>query len=104
MFKLLIKFVFWIITNVANIILTPIFAIFEAFVPDLTDIIQNVQLFLTNYVFNTLQWFKMFAINTLAFPLALLEFISNVFSLIIVAYAGMLMYKGILTIYQRLKP
>lgn len=104
MFQMLIDFVFWLLSKIAEIIFTPITALLTGIFPDLTNIISGVQNFLNTYVFDTLKWFKMFAINTLAFPSELLTFLIAVFEVLITIHLSMLVYKGILTIYQKLKP
>lgn len=104
MFKILVKFIFFIVSKIAELIMTPIIAIVTAIFPDVGNIITNVQYFLGHYVFDTLKWFKMFAINTLAFPEELLAFLISVFSILITLYISMHLYKGIMTLYQKLKP
>lgn len=104
MFEILVKFIFYIIAKVAELILTPIVAIITGLFPNVGTLITNVKFFLTTYVFNTLKWMKMFCINTLAFPSELLAFLISVFSILITIYVSMHLYKGIMTIYQKLKP
>lgn len=104
MFQLLIDFVFWLLTKIAEIIFTPITMFITGIFPSLGNIITGVQNFLNTYVFDILKWFKMFAINTLAFPNELLSFIVAVFEVLITIHLTMLVYKGIMTIYQKFKP
>lgn len=104
MFKLLVKFLFYIVAKIAELIMTPIVAFITTIFPSLGTIISNVEYFLSHYVFDTLKWFKMFCINCLAFPSELLAFLISVFSILISIYVSMRLYKGILTLYQKLKP
>lgn len=104
MFELLVKFVFYIISKIASLIFYPITLVLTSLFPDLGDLMDNVKYFLSEYVFDTLQWTKMFLINTLAFPSELLNFLVSVFTILITIHTSMLVYKGVLTIYQKLKP
>lgn len=104
MFKLLVDFVFWLITKIASLIFAPITMLLTRLIPDLGDLVENIQLFFTEHVFNTLQWTKMFLLNCLAFPTDLLYFLIAVFEILITIHVGMLMYKGVMTIYQKFKP
>ena len=104
MFKVLVNFIFWLITKLSSLIFTPIVAALTALFPDLGSIISGVKYFLSEYVFDTLKWFKMFCINTLAFPGTLLDFITSFFMIMISIYTAMLLYKGVITLYNKLKP
>lgn len=104
MFKMLVDFIFWIITSIAGLIFAPITALLTRLLPNLGDIIDNVQTFFVDHVFNTLQWTKMFLTNCLAFPQELMYFLISVFEILITLHVGMLLYKGALSIYQKLKP
>ena len=104
MFKMLVDLIFWIITKIASIIFTPITLLLTNLFPDLGDLIDGVKFFCSEYIFNTLQWTKMFLINVLAFPQELLYFLITVFEILTSIYVSMLVYKGVLTVYNKLKP
>lgn len=104
MFEMLVKLIFWVITKISSLILTPVIALLTKLIPDLGNIITNVQYFLSHHIFTTLQWTKMFLINTLAFPTQLLSFLITVFTFLISLHAGMIIYKGAITVYQKFKP
>lgn len=104
MFKVLVNFIFYIVSKLAEIILTPVVALLTSLFPDLGALITNVKYFLSNYVFDVLQWTKMFLINTLAFPQELLNFLISTFTILITIYISMHLYKGVMALYQKLKP
>lgn len=104
MFNMLVNFIFYILTKISSLIFTPIQMALTGVFPSLDTLIDNVQYFLNTYIFNTLQWFKMFCINTLAFPTELFSFLVSCFTILISLHASMILYKGVLTIYQKLKP
>lgn len=104
MFKILVDFIFYIVTKLAALIMTPIIAVLTGLFPDLGNIISGVKYFLSTYIFDTLKWTKMFLINTLAFPQELLSFLISVFSILMSIYIAMHLYKGVMTLYQKFKP
>ena len=104
MFNMLIKLIFYLVNSFYGIIFNPIINWLTDNIPALDDLIDNLKYFLATYVFPTLQWSKMFLINSTAFPMSLFQLLTGLFIIFVAMHLFLTSFEFALRIYNHFKP
>lgn len=104
MFNLLLKLVFYIITGLFSLIVSPFVALVTALFPDLTSVIQNFLHFLTDYVVSYIPFIIKSVENLLGIPHSLIVLFISFIGIEIEIFAVTLAMKFGIRIYKFFKP
>lgn len=99
----LIQVVFWIITKVADIIMTPITLLFDNLFPSTAETINTIETWLDANLWDKLGFVKQCAIN-LGVPQIIFTFIISYYTIIGTLWAGSRAYIFGYNVYKHFKP
>lgn len=103
MIDILIRFVFFVIKSLSDIIITPIQLILTTVFPDFGNLIDAAQTWLSDYGFQYLLFAKKSFMNITAFPQALFTIIIGYIVIKIGLHISMQLYRFSINIYNRFK-
>lgn len=103
MFKILVKFLFTVITKLFSIILAPIVLTITALFPDLSTILTNVLNFFNNYVFLYLGFLVKLLENLTFLPHTLIVFLFDYYMIKYTIYLTVLAVRFGINVYNKLK-
>lgn len=103
MLNVLINFVFYIVTSLSNIIITPIENLLVNNIPALGDLIINAESFLHNYVFLYTGFIKKMFMNFMLFPQTLMSLILAYFMFKVLVYSSMTLVRFGINVYNKFK-
>lgn len=103
MFNMIINVVFWLLARICDIVLLPITLLINAFLPDISTLILNLEDFLTRYVFNIMRFVKSAFMNITGYPQLIWEFVLIWISATLIVHGSIPVYKAIINIINKFK-
>lgn len=101
---ILLNVLMWLLKTLSSIFITPILALIETFIPDVSTYIIQAQNFFTTYIFDTMRFCIRLFLNVTRLPQSVLLFGFTYLTLKITLHISMQAIKLIMKIWGLIKP